>query len=58
MHVGKGLEIKPDLPGRTLTGARVCSHISADLPIAPLGSRLVTLRQEEDGLKEAEKDRK
>jgi len=58
MPVGKGLEIKPDLPERTLTGARVCSHISADLPIAPLGSRLVTLRQAEDGLKEAEKDRK
>ena len=48
MPVGKGLEIKPDLAGRTLAGARVCSlTIKADLPIAPLVSRLVTLRQAE-----------
>lgn len=57
--VAKGFEIKPDLAGRTLTGAKVCSMpISADLPIAPLGSRLVTLRQTEDALKKAEKDQK
>ncbi len=55
--VGKGFEIKPDLAGRTLTGARACSLISADLPIAPLQSRFVTLRQAEDGLKEIEKDK-
>ena len=55
--VGKGFEIKPDLAGRTLTGARACSLISADLPIAPLQSRFVTLRQAEDGLKEVEKDK-
>ena len=59
MRFGKGLEIKPDLAGRTLAGARIGSRtLSADLPIAPLASRLVTLRQAEDGLKEAEKDRK
>ncbi|HHV25316.1 MAG: hypothetical protein PHG79_08765 [Methanosarcina sp.] len=52
---GKGFEITPDLPGRMLTGARLCS-LSADLPMAPLASRLITLRQAEDG-KEAEKDR-
>jgi hypothetical protein len=55
--VGKGFEIKPDLAGRVLSGARACSLISADLPIAPLGSRFVTLRQAEDGLKEAKKDK-
>jgi len=59
MPAGRGFEVMPDLPGRTLTGARVCSlALSADLPIAPLASRLLTLRQTEDGLKEAEKDRK
>jgi len=52
MPVAKGLEIKPDLAGRTLAGAKGCSMpISADLPIAPLGSRLVTLRQAGDALK-------
>jgi len=53
---GKGLEILPDLPGRTLVGARMCT-LSSDLPMAPLASRLVTLRQAEDGLKEVEKKR-
>lgn len=55
---GKGLEIMPDLPGRALTGARIRSlTLSADRPMAPLASRLVTLRQTKDGLKEVEKDR-
>ncbi len=54
---GKKLEIMPDLPGRTRTGARICT-LSADLPMAPLASRLLTLRQAEDEPKEAEKDRK
>jgi hypothetical protein len=52
---GKKLDIMPDLPGRTLTG--ICI-LSADIPMAPLGSRLLTLRQTEDRVKEAEKDRK
>jgi hypothetical protein len=54
---GKKLEIMPYLPGRKLTGARICT-LSADLPMAPLASRLLTLRQTEDRVKEAEKDRK
>ncbi|MGA9189102.1 MAG: hypothetical protein WB014_11250 [Methanosarcina sp.] len=58
-EIPKGFEIKPDLAGRTLTGARIGSlALSPDLPIAPLASRLVTFRQAEDGLKETEKDRK
>jgi hypothetical protein len=56
MPVGKGLEIKPDLAGRTLAGARVCSlTIKADLPIAPIESRFVTLRQVESELRKPEK---
>ncbi len=57
MPVGKWFEIRSDLAGRTLTGSRACSLISANLPIAPLQSRFVTLRQAEDRLKEAEKDK-
>jgi hypothetical protein len=58
MPAGKGLEITPDLPGRTLTGARICSLTpSANLPMAPLASRLLTLRQTEDELKDVEKNR-
>ncbi len=53
---GKGLEIRPDLPGRMLTGVRICT-LSADLPMAPLASRLITFRQAENGLKEVEKGR-
>ncbi|HEY3360256.1 MAG TPA: hypothetical protein VGK06_00125 [Methanosarcina sp.] len=58
MPAGKGFEITPDLPGRTLTGARICSlTLSADLSMAaPLASRLLTLRPTEDGLKEVKKD--
>ncbi|HWR24789.1 MAG TPA: hypothetical protein VN278_01020 [Methanosarcina sp.] len=57
--VGKGLEVKPDLAGRTLSGASLCSlTINADLPIAPLGSRFVTLRQTEDRSKKVEKEKK
>jgi len=47
--VAKGFEAKPDIAGRTLRGAEVCSkRLSADLPIAPLGSKLVNLRQKKD----------
>jgi hypothetical protein len=54
--VGKGLEVKPDLAGRTLSGASLCSlTINADLPISPLGSRFVNLRQTEDRSKKVEK---
>jgi hypothetical protein len=53
---GKGLEILPDLSGKTLIEAGIRT-LSADLPIAPLVSRFATLRQVEGGLKENEKDR-
>lgn len=56
MPAGRGLEILPDLPGSMLTGSRMCT-LNAD-PMAPLASRLVTLRRAEEGLKEAEKGRK
>lgn len=57
MPAGKGLEIFPDLPGKMLTESRICSlTINADLPMAPLASRLLTLRQT-DGLDGVEKDR-
>ena len=55
--VGKGLEIRPDLAGRMLTGTGLCSFIGADLPIAPLGSRLLTLSATEENLKSAEKEK-
>lgn len=53
---GKGLEILPDLSGKVLTEAGIRT-LSADLPMAPLASRLVTLRQVENGLKDTEQDR-
>jgi hypothetical protein len=56
MPAGKGLEILPDLPGSMLTGVGMY-NLSADLPMAPLASRLLTLRQAENGLKEAEQRR-
>jgi hypothetical protein len=56
MPAGKGLEILPDLPGKMLAGARMCT-LSPGLPMAPLASRLLTLRQAENGLKEAEQSR-
>lgn len=55
--VGKGFDIKPDFAGRTLTGVEVCAFIGADLPIAPLGSRLMTLSATEEKLKSAEKEK-
>ncbi len=56
MPAGKGLEIFPDLPGKMLE-SRICSlTISTDLLMAPLASRLLTLRQT-NGLDEVEKDR-
>jgi hypothetical protein len=58
MPVGKGLEIKPDLAGRSLTGAKACSFICADLPISPLGSRLITLNTTEEKPMSAEKEKK
>ncbi len=58
MHTGKGLEIFPDLPGRMLTESRISSPtLSADLPMAPLSSKLLTLRQTEDKLNEVKKDK-
>lgn len=56
MPAGRGLEILPDLQGSMLTGSRICT-INADLPMAPLVSRLVTLRRAKEG-KEAEKGSK
>ena len=58
MPVGKGLEIKPDLAGRSLTGAKSCSFVCADLPIAPLGSRLITLSAADGKPKSDEKEKK
>lgn len=65
LPVGKGLEIKPDLAGKAIAGRSIagrsiagvdsCSFVSADLPIAPLGSRLVNLVADEEKLKSAEK---
>jgi hypothetical protein len=57
MPAGKGLEVFPDLPGRMLTESRISSiTLSADLPMAPLASRLLTLRQT-DRLNEVKKSR-
>jgi hypothetical protein len=56
--VGKGFEIKPNLAGRSLTEMKVCSFINADLPIAPLGSRLMTLCTTEEKLKRLESESK
>jgi len=51
--VGKGLEITPDLPGRTLAGDKVGSlTLEADLPIGFIESRLLTLRSSEEETKE------
>ncbi|WP_292372893.1 hypothetical protein [Methanosarcina sp. UBA411] len=59
LPAGKGFEIMPDLPGRTLTGSRICSlTLSSDLPMAPLASRFLTLRPAEEGLKEVKENRK
>ena len=53
--VGKGLEIKPDLAGRMLRGSGLCGlTINPDLPIAPLESRLITLRRNEEFKEEKE----
>jgi len=53
MPVGKGLEIMPDLPGRTLAGDKVGSlTLGADLPIGLIESRLLTLRPAEEEKKE------
>lgn len=51
----KEFEIKPDCAGITLSGPNICpTGIGAALSIAPLGSRLVNLRQA--GLEEGEKE--
>ena len=53
MPAGIGLEIKPDLAGRTLAGDKIGSFtLGADLPIGPVGSRMVTLRPAEGETKE------
>ncbi len=47
----KEFGITPDFARRTLSGTNICPiGIGADLPLAPLGSRLVDLRR--DGLEE------
>ena len=57
--VGKRLEIKPDIPGRTLSGEKVASFsIGADLPQGPVESRLMSLSSTGEKLKNAEKNRK
>lgn len=56
---GKGLEIKPDMPGRTLSGEKVGKIVmSADLPQGPVESRMMSFSSTEEKLKSAEKDRK
>lgn len=51
--VGLGLEIKPDLAGRTLSGNKTDSlTICADLPVGPVRSRMTTLRPSESETKE------
>lgn len=56
---GKGLEIKPDMPGRTLSGKKVGSvSIGADLPAGPVESKLMSLSSTEEKLKNAEKNGK
>lgn len=53
MPVGKGLEVLPDLPGRTLAGDKVGSlTLGADLPMGLIESRLLTLRPAEEEKKE------
>jgi hypothetical protein len=59
MPVGKGLEIIPDLPGRTLSGDQIGSSMpGADLPLGAVRSRLIALSSTEEKLKNAEKERK
>lgn len=50
---GIGLEIKPDLPGRTLAGDKI-GHLtlSADLPMGLVKSRMITLKSAESETKE------
>ncbi|MDM7917964.1 MAG: hypothetical protein QUS12_02205 [Methanosarcina sp.] len=53
MSAGIGLEIKPDLAGRTLAGNKIGSHtLGADLPMGPVESRMLTLRPAENESKE------
>jgi hypothetical protein len=50
---GTGFEIKPDLAGRTLAGNKIgLLTLEADLPLGPLGSRLLTLRPAESEKKD------
>ena len=57
--VEKGLQLKPDLAGRTLAGAKICSvPLKVDLPLAPLRSRFVALGHTREDFKEAEKGKK
>jgi hypothetical protein len=57
MPVGKGLEIKPDQAGRTLMETGLGSFIGADLPIAPLGSRLITPKTIDEKSMSAEQEK-
>ncbi len=59
LPAGKGLEIKPDMPGRTLSGKKIGAvSIGVDLPAGPVESRLMSLNSTEEKLKNAEKNRK
>jgi len=50
---GMGLEIKPDLAGRTLAGNKIGSlTLGADLPMGPVESRMLTLRPTENETKD------
>ena len=52
MSAGIGHGIKPDLAGRTLAGDKIgLLTLSADLPLGPVGSRMLTLMPAEDETK-------
>lgn len=52
---GSRLEIRPDLPGRTLSGDKIGSlTLSADLPMGLVESRLVTLKTAKSETAESE----
>ncbi|WP_410509466.1 hypothetical protein RSJ42_04385 [Methanosarcina hadiensis] len=53
MPAGIGLEIKPDLAGRTLAGDKIGSlALGADFPVGLVESRMLTLRPAESETKE------
>jgi hypothetical protein len=53
--VGEAIKVKPDLAGRTLSGAHLCSlTISADFSISSLRSKPVTIEKTDDQFKKVE----